>query len=50
VIKKHGVLMADYGAAIQYGSPHFDMKQLYANLSVVPGPDGQPQPNYKFLE
>jgi len=50
VMKKHGVLLAAYGAAIQYGNSLFDIKQLYANLTVVPGPDGKPQPNYKFPE
>lgn len=49
-IRNYGVRMAAYGAAIQYGSPLFDIKDLYANLTMVPGPDGNPQPNYKFLQ
>lgn len=49
-MKKHGVLMAAYGGARQYGNRLFDVTQLYANLTVPPLPDGRPQPNYKFAD
>ena len=45
---RHGVAVATYGADLQYGSEIFDSKQLLANMTVVPGPDGKPQENYQF--
>ncbi len=48
VMVRHGVAVATYGADRQYGSVKFDAKQLLANRTVVPGPDGKPQENYLF--
>jgi len=49
-MKKHGVLMAAYGGAQQYGNRLFDVTQLYANLTVPPQSPGKPQPNYKLVD
>ena len=48
VMVRHHVAVATYGAHRQYGAPIFDLKQLLATLTVVPGPDGKPQENYLF--
>jgi hypothetical protein len=45
---RHNVAVAAYGAQKQYGNTAFDSKQLLANLTVVPGPNGDPQENFQF--
>ncbi len=42
------VVLAAYGAEIQFGNPVFDTKQLLADLTVVPDAAGNPQENYLF--
>lgn len=44
VMATHGVRVATYGGAFQYGSPLYDLKALYANMTVV----GRRAPNEPF--
>ncbi|HVU31906.1 MAG TPA: hypothetical protein VHE61_00630 [Opitutaceae bacterium] len=49
-LNRHGVILNTYGAMVQYGSPLYDLKQLYATRTVVLTPDGQYQANGNYPE